>query len=424
MQLVTSAQTLSSAQGLSLESLAAGTGRQLSMKGLASGLKLGDEAILHAGLFADIGYDTNVFYSPSDGVKPSAVMRVGPRLEITNAERDGSVPQGTYYYVTGGVDWIKYLTSDGEITHQDALNPTLAGMVEFSSGQVVAVTLSDTFSRYQQAPYAVGDPITRDQNMATLGVRYAPGGGRLRLSLRYDNLIDKYEGAYDRGSNMGNEVVLDIGWRFLPKTSVYVQAAQGLVTYFNTGDPNNPNVNSYPLRTLAGLRGLITEKLSLNLAAGYSNAFYASGDTPSGWGNLGVVTELGYQIDLLSRAGIGYRHDFANSPFVGRFYNVDAVYGVYQQMIAARVVAYLYGRYENRRFGNETNRTDNYLMGGVSLDYMIGKFLLAGASYSLSLNRTDQPAPAPTPGVPAPTPASAGFDYTKHILLFRLGVVY
>jgi hypothetical protein len=50
----------------------------------------------------------------------------------------------------------------------------------------------------------------------------------------------------------------------------------------------------------------------------------------------------------------------------------------------------------------------------VALDYIIGKFLLAGASYSLNLNRTTSPTSATNPGL----------DYTKHILLFRLGVMY
>jgi hypothetical protein len=399
---------LSSSAGPSLESLSIGGGRQLSTKGLASGLKLGDEAILHASLFADVGYDTNVFYGNSTGSKPAAVLHIGPRLEITNAERDGSIPQGTYYDLSAGVDWRKYLTSESDVTQQDALNPTASGIVEFSSSQVMSLLLGDTFVRYQLPPYSIGEPITRDQNMATASLKYAPGGGRLRFTLRYTNLIDKYEGSYDIGSNMGNEFVLDAGWRFLPKTSLYVQVAQGVVNYFNAG-----RVASYPLRTLAGLRGLLTEKLSLNVAAGYSNAFYSSGDTPSGFGNVGIVTEVNYAINLLSRMGIGYRHDFANSPFVGQYYNMDAIYAAYQQMIASRVVTYLYGRYENRRFGANTGRADNYLMGGVSLDYMIGNFFLIGASYSLNVNRSSI-----TGGT------TGGVDYTKHVLLLRLGVVY
>ena len=402
-------QLTSSSVGPSLESMSSGAGRQLTTKGLATGIKLGEEAVLHASLFADVGYDSNVFYASNVDTSPAPVLHVAPKLQISNAERDGSVPSGTYYDLFAGLDWRKYLTGDTTITRQDAFNPSLGGAVEFSSDQALAFMLSDTFSRYQQPPYQAGEPITRDGNLASAGLRYSPGGGRLKLNLRYSNLIDKYEGTYSGGSNMGNEGVLDVGWRWLPKTTIYAQVAQGVITYFN-----NRNVSSYPLRTLAGLRGLLTEKLGVNVAAGYSNAFYSTGDSPSGFGNVGIVTEVNYAMSALSRAGLGYHHDFANSPFIGQYYNMDAIYGAYYQMIASRVVTYLFGRYENRRFGGGTGRTDNYIMGGVSIDYMIGNFLLAGASYSLNLNRTS----------PQGGGTTGGADYTKHVLLFRIGVAY
>jgi hypothetical protein len=399
---------LTSSAPASLETMSAGAGRSLTTRGIASGLKLGDEAILHAGVFADIGYDTNVFYG-SSSQEGSGVLHVMPRLEITNAERDGSIPSGTYYDLVGSVDFVRYLSSNSDVTNQSAVNPSLGGSAEFSSGQALSFSLSETFSRYQQAPYAAtGSVIIRDDNMASASLRFAPGGGRLRVMLRYTNLIDKYEGTYDTGSNMGNEGVLDIGWRWLPRTTIYAQVAQGAITYFNSGTSSSA---SFPLRTLLGLRGLLTEKLSVNIAAGYNNAFYSSGGSPTGFGNVGILAEVNYTISTLTRAGLGYHHDFVNSPFLGGYYNMDAIYGTFQQMVASRVVTYLFGRYENRRFG--TGRIDNNVMGGVALDYMAGKFLLAGASYSLNLNRTSHA-----------VGADPGLDYTKHILLFRLGVMY
>jgi hypothetical protein len=206
---------------------------------------------------------------------------------------------------------------------------------------------------------------------------------------------------------MGNEGVLDIGWRWLPRTTIYAQVAQGAITYFNSGASSSA---SYPLRTLFGLRGLLTEKLSANIAAGYNNAFYSSGGSPTGFGNVGILAEVNYTISTLTRAGLGYHHDFVNSPFLGGYYNMDAIYGTFQQMVASRVVTYLFGRFENRRFG--TGRHDDNLMGGVALDYIVGKFLLAGASYSLNLNRTTT------------SDTSPDLNYTKHVLLFRLGVMY
>ena len=413
---------LTSSTGPALESMSTGAGRQLATKGLASGLKLGEGAILHAGLFADIGYDSNVFYG-STSPTTSPVLHITPRLEITNAERDGSIPSGTYYDLYGTVDFREYLTSNRDVTDQDAINPSLGGTAEFSSGQALSFSLSETFSRYQQPPYGPGDPITRDDNMASATLTFAPGGGRLRVLLRYNNLIDKYEGNYNGGSNMGSEGVLDIGWRWLPRTTLYAQVAQGAITYFNSRT-TGPSA-SYPLRTLAGIRGLLTEKLSVNIAAGYENAFYSGGNSPSGFGNVGILTEVNYSVSLLTRAGLGYHHDFVNSPLLGQYYDMDAVYGSFQQLVASRVVTYLFGRFENRRFGGNgvSGRVDNFVMGGVALDYMIGRFMLAGASYSLNLNRTVNKGTLQT-GATQPVTTIPGIDYTKHVLLFRLGVVY
>ena len=402
--------------------MSSGAGRSLTTRGIASGLKLGDEAILHAGVFADFGYDSNVFYG-SNSENTSPVLHITPRLELTNAERDGSIPSGTYYDLVGSVDFLRYLSNNDDVSKQSAINPSLGGTVEFSSGQALSLSLSDTFSRYQMAPYvANADPIIRDSNMASASLRFAPGGGRLNIMLRYSNLIDKYEGAYDGGSNMGNEGVLDIGWRWLPRTTLYAQIAQGAVTYLNSASGRS---TSFPLRTRLGLRGLLTEKLSVNIAAGYNNSFYSSGTNTNGFGNLGALAEVNYTISTLTRAGLGYHHDFVNSPFLGQYYNMDAIYGTFQQMVASRVVTYLFGRFENRRFngGTTDGRVDNFVMGGVALDYIVGKFLPAGASYSLNLNRTTTAITVPNPN-PALPPVTSALDYTKHVLLLRLGVMY
>ena len=61
------------------------------------------------------------------------------------------------------------------------------------------------------------------------------------------------------------------------------------------------------------------------------------------------------------------------------------------------------------------------VMGGVAIDYMIGKFFQAGASYSLNLNRTTT---APTSRASDGTTHTSELNYTKHVLLFRLGLMY
>jgi hypothetical protein len=168
------------------------------------------------------------------------------------------------------------------------------------------------------------------------------------------------------------------------------------------------------LRVTAGLRGLLTEKLGLNLAAGYANGFYASGNTPSGFGNVVLVGELTYNMSLTSKAGLGYRHDFQNSPFIGNYYNMDAVYAAFREYIGGRVATAAYARFENRAYQVTPSRTDQVVIAGLTADYVIQRVFYIGVGYTLTLARTNN------------TDAlnNGGVDYTKHLIVGRLGVVY
>ena len=153
----------------------------------------------------------------------------------------------------------------------------------------------------------------------------------------------------------------------------------------------------------------------LNLGAGYTNAFYASGSTTSGFGNVILVGELIYNMSLTSKAGLGYRHDFQNSPFVGNFYNLDAVYAALREYIGGRVATAAYARFENRRYqGLAQSRTDQVVIGGLTADYVIQRVLYIGVGYTLTLARTDNTNPA----------TNGGNDFTKHVVVARVGVVY
>src|SRR3954469_12077134 len=63
-----------------------------------NGLLLSDGAILHAGVTAEGGYDSNVFYDDTPGNKyDSSLLRLTPFAEITNTSRNGEVPSGLFF---------------------------------------------------------------------------------------------------------------------------------------------------------------------------------------------------------------------------------------------------------------------------------------------------------------------------------------
>jgi hypothetical protein len=408
------AQMMTSATGPNLESMSYGLAG-ISPHNGPVGAKLGEGALFHAALGADVGYDSNVFYQQTP--TGAAVAHVTPAVDLSNGERDGSMPDGVFYDLGASLTYREYLSGGDEVRKLRAFNPSLGGLLRVSSRQTVSFSLSDSFARSQDPPYSPGAAvITHDRNLGSAELKVAPGGGRIQLLLRYNNVLDLYEGLpYTNSNNVGNEGVLDLSWRWLPKTAFFMQVAQGAVTYLR---PTSTGIASYPLKVTAGLRGLLTEKLGLNLAAGYTNAFYAAGGSnPSGFGNVVLVGEILYNMTLTSKAGLGYRHDFQNSPFVGNFYNLDAVYAALREYIGGRVATAAYARFENRGYQGQQltqARTDQVVIAGITADYVIQRVFYIGVGYTLTLARTNNTDAA----------ASGGVDYTKHLVVGRLGVVY
>jgi len=181
--------------------------------------------------------------------------------------------------------------------------------------------------------------------------------------------------------------------------------------------------DSYPLRTIAGLQGLITPKLTLNVWGGYANGFYAVGPNP----NTGVAgVDLAWKPIFSSTFGVGYRHDFVNS-LLGSFYDLDTAYLSYSQMIWRFVGSVRLG-YSNIRYQGipasaslmpPDTRTDNYIRLNARVDYPFKDFLIGSFGYDLQWDGTDSQLMMTVPGVPL-----VGLGYLKHEVWLRLSVLY
>lgn len=387
-----------------------------------TGVQLSESSLLHVGLSAEAGYDSNVFFLKTNPIS-SPTLRIIPFIEITNAGRGGAIPTGVYYDLTASLLYREFLSEDPNVKAQRAFNPAIGGRLEFGSGRSVTAGISEFFTRVEDPPYGPGrGNITHTNNLASAELRWAPGGGRLAGTLRYSNVLDLFEGEYKYANSLGHDVTLDASWKWLPKTALYLQFSQGYIDFISPSTlPGQQKYSSLPLRALVGLRGLVTEKLSLQLGVGYTNAFYREGPNPSGWGNLAGLAELTLLPTILTNIVLGYRHEFRNS-VIGNFYNVDALYLILRQALASRFVTSAFVRYENRRYSDATyqgmvvDRDDNFIQGGATADFFVKSWFYAGVSYSLAFNRSSL---ADLAGID-PT----GLDYEKHLILGRLGVTY
>lgn len=389
----------------------------------ANGLQVGDGLILHSGVGVEGGYDSNVFYNDNEKVGASLV-RVTPFIGLTNTARNGEVPSGLFLDSRLSLTYREYFTSEDDISRLRSFTPALSASLEHNSAGTVAFGLTESYARLQDAPYTRGTNqslIIRNNNTASAHVRWSPGGGRVQGLLRYTNRLDIFETEFLKPANtIGHEGMLDVSWRWFPKTALYLQVRQGYIAHLN--DDPAPGLkavksSSMPLRAVLGIRGLITEKTSVSIALGYQNAFYANGQTTGGFlGSTTAAAELVVMPLQTTRITLGARHDFQNS-VIGNFYYGDGGYASLSQQAATRVIGQLWGSYEHRRYyglpgGGADTRVDDVVQAGALLDFYLTTWAYAGVSYTLIRSQSDYQMTVP------------GINFTKHQAFARLGVTY
>jgi hypothetical protein len=409
----------------------------------ANGIQVSDGVLMHVGAGAEVGYDSNVFYQ-QNGIG-SGIIRTSGFAEITNSTRSGAAPSGLNFDARAGLQYRRY-TSDNSAL--DSFHNAFIPSAGFQLGTAATPTLSfgfgDSFIRMEDPPYNPTQTlIIRDNNQASAEMRWAPGGGRIGMLLRYSNMVDIFEDRqYSYADSLNQTLLLDTSWKWLPKTALFLQASQGYVSYLNT--PSQAQVmmgtparySSFPLHIAVGLRGLITDKIAALAAVGYANAFYScspsaifvscvttSGILGSGYANL----EGTYHPSLLARIVVGWKHDFQSS-VISTFYYDDQFYASLVQQLGTRVALDISGRFDHRNYQGYVNpgqaaltaRSDNFFQAGATLDYFIRNYGYAGLGYALVANQSPYVIPAGTAANSTPT----SVNYIKNQFFARVGITY
>jgi hypothetical protein len=400
------------------------------------GFRVGESTYLRAGVAAEAGYDTNVFYNDVNR-QESATLRVTPSIEITNSMRDGNSPP-LHFALGASLLYREYLKDNPAIREQRAFNPTAFGTLGYNSGGGTAVSISDQFTRLDEPPYAAGEePIVHDANLAIADLSVSPGGGRITSLFRYTNQLDLFEtDGLGYGDRMMHDVMVDGSWKWLPKTALFLQAGGGYTHYL---EATSYKSNSIPYRFLGGLRGLITPKLTMSVSAGYADAVYLDQEpeasvvrpfpkaNPSGLSNLAVGVGLQYTPITYTTLTLAYGHEFRDSPLLGDYYDLDYASASIAQQLGAFVLS-ANGRYEYRRYKGmqvrsdgvaaDIARNDNIWLISVQADYFLQRWFYVGVGYASLINR------ATIPDSATPIADDIALDYTKHLIVGRLGITY
>ena len=165
-----------------------------------------------------------------------------------------------------------------------------------------------------------------------------------------------------------------------------------------------------------GLRGLLTEKTSAVLTLGYVNGFYSNGASTSGFlGSTYLDLAFTARLTQLSRAVVGFRHDFVNAVISQlrlrrdrlRFLRpADRGAPRARSLGPVRLPVVPGRRPATRRPAG--NRVDNFFQFGATLDYFLRNWAYLGVGYSLLDNRSNKP----------------NDEYLKQQVFARLGVTY
>jgi hypothetical protein len=373
------------------------------------GIRLGDALVLHLGIGLEFDFDSNPFFQNS-GQTGVFELRLIPAFDLTNRPRNAR--RQVEFDFNGQLNYLEYLTSDSAVSKLRQFGVLTGLQVAFLPTHPYNFVIFDNYARTTQAPYSnPGYNLDRDTNELGTRVNLSPGGGRLTFNVGYLFGVDFWEPQPLQDFNlMYHRFDLRGSWRFFPKTAVYIAATEILNLYTHPmSAPKYNHSDSYPLRVEAGLQGLITTKLTMNIWIGYGNGFYQ----PPPGGTITTVNPntvvggfaLTWKPTILSTGTLGYAHDFQNST-LGEYYDLDSAYLSWTQLIW-RFTGFLRFAYANQRYQGicknamgmvtqctgtnptaETvsNRADNIFTLSVRVDYPFKDWLVGSIGNDANFN--------------------------------------
>lgn len=354
------------------------------------GVRVGDSE-LHPGVGAEVGYDSN-WYARSHkdppagqvlangGVREAGTLRVTPSLTIQSLgpQRLGQAAPSFSYRGSVAGTYREFFGT--EVNAERNMNVHAFFRGDVLPGRPVGVGFFGGYQRMVQPsaiPAGAGG-LTFDRSDLNAGaeVIVIPGQGTLDLHLGYQFFGALYENTGATSlSNLTHEVSFKNRWKFRPKTALFTETSVQFVSYPNSDRSILTLNDAVPVRTRAGVTGLVLPRLSVVGALGYSATFLAGGglNQTSQFDSINAQAEatiyltgaaapdptqavtavstltLGYSRDVLT----GSAQSFANKPtylygggqntVLGSYTGLDKIYGRLSYMFAGRAILALDG---------------------------------------------------------------------------------
>ncbi len=431
------------------------------------GIKAGDLE-LHPGIGGEVGYDSNWFLrssetganiingAPTNPPADAAVVRISPSFYVSTLGQQRLNPDGVQRlsprFVTfrGGVSATGRFFIGKGFSDQHNVSLNADGRLDLNQGNPISFGVFGGYSRIIQ-PQVFSDPnlaFNRDDVALGADVTFLPGGGTLDLRAGYTLRASLYEETAGAPySSLIHEISVKDRWKFRPRTALFSEASLSFLDY-----PNAPRASLYlndatPLRTRAGLTGLVSDWLGTTIAGGYSATFFKNPTVASSTqydsfnaqvegtiyfgGNGSKGQDLpGEATLLLSTFNLGFQRDFQRS-LLGNFYGANRLYAKLEYWFAGRVVLDVHAAGEQLNYppvfytaaaAAQTADFTNYrVLGGIFAEYRFSQSFGINTTidYVRQFSGTQLPAGA-IPGTGTP----GVFDMNYQRLQAFLGVRY
>lgn len=354
------------------------------------GIRVGDVE-LHPGVGAEVGVDSNWFVRshveganivngpPAAPVREAAIIRVTPSFSfgsIGDQRTGGEKPSFTYRGSIAGT-YREFIGT--EVNDQRNMNVHATFRGDILPGRPVGLGFFAGYQRFVQPSALPGVAVSFNRSDINAGAEVIamPGGGTLDMHLGYQFYGAVYENTQGAAfTNFTHELSLRNRWRFRPKTSIFTETSLSFITYPNANRSILTVNDSIPLRTRAGINGLVTARFSVLAALGYSATFVANAALPSvsQYDSINAQAEGTFYLTgtanpsndpsattAVSTLTVGYLRDvltgssqsFQGRPTyifgggqnttIGSFTGLDKIYGRLSYMFAGRAIVSLDG---------------------------------------------------------------------------------
>ena len=362
------------------------------------GIRQGD-LIMHPQALVGFGFDNNVYFdADSESPFPSSFLRVGAGLDLANRS-----PNKVGLRFEGDLSNRFFLANDaGAAQFVDDRNGVEAasGLLEASvlpNAPITAVFRGEAKYRDTPAFQEMADGYERLELSPGVDLRFRPGENvesrpfELALGYRFQHVQFVDGDKISTASQDKDAHVLSFltSWKFFPKTAAVLDARWSFVDFQDT--EAGASRDGKPFRVTGGLKGLLTNRISIIGNLGYSHSFHDEGTSFSG---LLATAELSYRLEPAFEATLGCHREvrdsaFANFSVRNQGYLRSEVHFLTKYTLGGNVGYDHYSYSPSNGDIAVEERTDPVFRAGVHAGYNPAEWLLVAARLDMTQNLSD-----------------------------------